>query len=207
MTVVSVLRIGLTGGIASGKSTVAKLFAERGVPVIDADEISRAVVAPGQPALETIAREFGSAVLDADGGLDRRRMREVIFSDPARRERLESILHPIILGELQRLSARLGGPYQILVIPLLVEGGLEGEVDRVLVVDASPKRQVERLLQRDAENQQQADAIVAAQAQRQTRLAKADDVITNDGSLSELESRVERLHERYLRLAADRRAR
>jgi dephospho-CoA kinase len=207
MAIVSVLRVGLTGGIASGKTTVASLFAARGVPVIDTDEISRAVVAPGQPALETIARQFGSKILDPDGGLDRRRARELIFGDPARRRQLESILHPIILRELKRLSALAGGPYQILVIPLLVEGGLEGDVDRVLVVDASPERQVERLLQRDAENPQQAQAMIAAQAQRQTRLAKADDVITNDGTLAELESQVERLHQRYLGLASDRHTR
>ncbi len=207
MTRVSVLRVGLTGGIASGKSTVANLFAVRGVPVIDTDEISRAVVAPGQPALAAITRAFGSGVLDADGALDRRRMRELIFSDPARRQQLESILHPMILSELKRLSAQAGGPYQILVIPLLVEGGLEGAVDRILVVDVPRERQVERLLQRDAEDEQQADAIMAAQAPRQARLAKANDVITNDGTIADLESQVERLHERYLRLAADRHAR
>lgn len=207
MARVSVLRVGLTGGIASGKSTVANLFAVRGVPVIDTDEISRAVVAPGQPALAAITRAFGSGVLDADGALDRRRMRELIFSDPARRQQLESILHPMILGELKRLSAQAGGPYQILVIPLLVEGGLEGAVDRILVVDVPRERQVERLLQRDAEDEQQADAIMAAQAPRQARLAKANDVITNDGTIADLESQVERLHERYLRLAADRHAR
>jgi dephospho-CoA kinase len=207
MGVVSVLRVGLTGGIASGKTTVANLFAARGVPVIDTDEISRAVVAPGQPALKAIARQFGSEILDADGGLDRRRARELIFSDPARRRQLESILHPIILSELKRLSTHAGGPYQILVIPLLVEGGLESDVDRVLVVDASPERQVDRLLQRDAENPQRAQAMIAAQAQRQARLAKADDVITNDGTLAELESQVERLHQRYLGLASGRHTR
>jgi dephospho-CoA kinase len=207
MAVVSVLRVGLTGGIASGKSTVANLFARRGVPVIDTDEISHAVVAPGQPALEKIVQEFGSGILGADGGLDRRRMRALIFIDPERRQQLESILHPVILSELKRLSAEAGGPYQVLVIPLLVEGGLEDDVDRVLVVDVSPERQVERLLQRDAQNPKQAQAMIAAQAQRQIRLATADDVIANDGTLTELESQVERLHEHYLRLAADRDAR
>jgi dephospho-CoA kinase len=195
------LRIGLTGGIASGKSAVAGLFAARGVPVIDTDAIARDVVAPGEPALTRVVQEFGREVLDASGGLDRRRMRELVFSDAARRARLEAILHPAILDEMIRRSAQAGGNYQILVIPLLVEGDLAKHVDRLLVVDAMPETQLVRLLQRDAENPQQARAMIAAQASRAARLAQADDVIHNDGTLAELESQVAQLHETYLRLA------
>lgn len=195
------LRIGLTGGIASGKSAVAGLFAARGVPVIDTDAIARDVVAPGEPALTRVVQEFGREVLDASGGLDRRRMRELVFSDAARRARLEAILHPAILDEMIRRSAQAGGNYQILVIPLLVEGDLAKHVDRLLVVDAMPETQLVRLLQRDAENPQQARAMIAAQASRAARLAQADDVIHNDGTLAELESQVAQLHETYVRLA------
>ena len=134
-------------------------------------------------------------------------MRELIFSDPGRRQRLESILHPVILEELQKISAQAGGPYQLLVIPLLVESGLEGSVDRVLVVDAPPALQLERLLERDRENPSQAHAMIAAQTQRQTRLAHADDVITNDGTMAKLEAQVDELHQRYLRLATEQRTR
>lgn len=201
------LRIGLTGGIASGKSVVAGLFAARGVPVIDTDEIARDVVAPGEPALMRVVQEFGREVLDPSGRLDRRRMRELVFSDAARRARLEAILHPAILGEMIQRSAAAGGDYQILVIPLLVEGDLGEHVDRILVVDATPETQLERLLQRDAENPQQARAIIAAQASRAARFAQADDVIRNDGTLTDLESQVAHLHSSYQRLAAARRAR
>jgi dephospho-CoA kinase len=206
MSTVSVLRVGLTGGIASGKTMVAELFAARGVPVIDTDEISREVVAPGEPALKRIVLEFGSEILASDGSLDRRRLRELVFSDPVQRQRLEAILHPLILEHLRRLSAQAGGPYQLHVIPLLIEGGLEDEVDRVLVVDAPLEKQIERLLERDAENEKQARAMISAQTGRKTRLSHADDVITNEGTVDELEAQVERLHQRYLRLAAERQA-
>jgi dephospho-CoA kinase len=129
-------------------------------------------------------------------------MRELIFSDAGTRRRLEAILHPLILAEMERRSAQADGVYQILVIPLLVEGGSAEYVDRILVVDASPERQLERLLQRDAELPDQARAMIAAQARRETRVARADDVITNDGTLADLEAQVARLHERYEELAA-----
>ena len=131
------MRVGLTGGIASGKTTVAKMFAARGVTVIDTDEIAREVVAPGAPALAQVAATFGREILNPDGTLDRRRMRELVFRDPLHRERLEAILHPAILEEMERRSARARGPYHILVVPLLIESDLVLRVDRVLVVDVS----------------------------------------------------------------------
>jgi dephospho-CoA kinase len=176
-------RVALTGGIASGKSTVANLFAAHGVPVIDTDLIAREVVEPGQPALAAVAQAFGSGVLDSDGRLDRRRLREIIFNDATARARLEAILHPAIRAEMERQSvaAALAGSYQMLVIPLLAEGGRRDHVDRVLVVDTPETVQVERLMTRDAVTREQAEASLRAQAQRATRLGIADDVLTTRG--------------------------
>jgi dephospho-CoA kinase len=195
-------RVALTGGIASGKSTVANLFAALGVPVIDTDVIAREVVEPGRPALAAVAAAFGNGVLDADGRLDRRRMREFIFADPAARRRLEAILHPAIRAAMERQSRAANGPYQILVIPLLTEGGRRDHVDRVLVVDAPEALQVARLVERDRVSHEQAQASLEAQAKRAARLAMADDVVTNSGRVDELREAVARLHERYLGLAA-----
>jgi dephospho-CoA kinase len=194
-------RIALTGGIASGKSTVADLFADLGVPVIDTDLIARQVVAPGQPALEEIVARFGPGVLDAEGGLDRRRMRERIFSDPEARRGLEAILHPAIRAEMERQSAAAGGAYQLLVIPLLAEGGRRDHVDRVLLVDVPEELQLERLAGRDRVTAEQARASLEAQATRAQRLEIADDVISNTGPMDELRSRVAALHSKYLALA------
>lgn len=153
-------RVALTGGIASGKSTVANLFAAHGVPLIDTDLIARDVVEPGQPALAAVVQAFGSDVLDSDGRLDRRRLREIIFRDAAARTRLEAILHPAIRAAMERQSvaAAQAGPYQVLVIPLLAEGGRRDHVDRVLVVDTPEAAQVERLMTRDAVSRAQAFA-------------------------------------------------
>jgi dephospho-CoA kinase len=197
-------RVALTGGIASGKTTVADLFAAHGVPLVDTDVIAREVVEPGQPALAAVVEAFGSGVLDADGRLDRRRLREIIFSDATARARLEAILHPAIRAEMERQSAAAAptGPYQILVIPLLAEGGRRDHVDRVLVVDAPETVQVERLMARDAITREQAEASLRAQAQRATRLGIADDVVTNTGRIEDLREQVAALHERYVKLAA-----
>jgi dephospho-CoA kinase len=199
-------RIALTGGIASGKSTVANLFAARGAVLIDTDVIAREVVEPGQPALQAVVEAFGPEVLASDGRLDRRRLRETIFADPAARRRLESILHPAIRAEMERQSraAAMARPdaYQLLVIPLLAEGGRWDHVDRVLVVDAPEALQVERLVARDVVTEEQARASLRAQAPREARLAIADDVIRNTGRLDELEAQVAALHARYLALAA-----
>jgi dephospho-CoA kinase len=197
-------RVALTGGIASGKTTVAGLFAELGVALIDTDVIAREVVEPGQPALAAIVRGFGPEVLDADGCLDRRRMRERIFADPAVKQRLEAILHPAIRAEMERQSRVAGGPYQILVIPLLAEGRRRDHVDRVLLVDVPEALQVERLVSRDGVSREQAQASLNAQATRAERLAIADDVIQNSGRVDELKQQVRALHEKYLQLATTR---
>jgi dephospho-CoA kinase len=197
-------RVALTGGIASGKSTVANLFAAHGVPLIDTDLIARDVVEPGQPALAAVAQAFGSDVLDSDGRLDRRRLREIIFSDAAARARLEAILHPAIRAAMEHQSVAVAqaGPYQILVIPLLAEGGRRDHVDRVLVVDTPEAVQVERLMTRDAVTREQAEASLRAQVPRATRLGIADDVVRNTGQIEDLRKQVAALHERYVKFAA-----
>jgi dephospho-CoA kinase len=195
------VRVGLTGGIASGKTTVARLFAARGVTVIDTDEIARDVVAPGSATLAQVVAAFGPEILNADGSLDRQRMRELVFSDPAQREKLEAILHPAILEEMERRSDRAPGPYHILVVPLLIESDLVLRVDRVLVVDVTEETQLKRLLARDAGSEAQARAILDAQVTPAERLARAHDVISNDGSLEALAAQVDELHVRYLGLA------
>lgn len=192
------LRIGLTGGIASGKSTVADLFAEHDVPIIDTDVIARQLVQPGMPALDEIRTAFGDAVFDSQGQLDRASMREVVFSDASRREQLESILHPRIRDEAIAQSGATDGPYQIIVVPLLVESPMRDLMDRVLVVDCDEETQLNRLLARDAENEDQARRILAAQASRADRLGIADDVISNDGDLETTRQQVDALHEKYL---------
>jgi dephospho-CoA kinase len=194
-------RVALTGGIASGKSTVANLFAELGIPLIDTDVIAREVVEPGRPALAAIVAAFGPGVLDAQGCLDRRRMRERIFADPTAKQGLEAILHPAIRAEMERQSRVAGGPYQVLVIPLLAESGRRDHVDRVLLVDVPEALQVQRLALRDGVSREQAEAALNAQATRAERLAIADDVIQNSGRVDELKQQVRALHEKYVRLA------
>jgi dephospho-CoA kinase len=195
------LRIGLTGGIASGKSTVAGRFMELGVPVIDADESSRSVVAPGQPGLSQVIEAFGSGVVDAKGELYRQALRNVIFADESRRRDLEVILHPLIRADMERQALTAIGPYLVLAIPLLVEGGATDRVDRILVVDVDEAVQLERLMARDSHSLAQARAILAAQANRASRLKVADDVLVNSGTVPELRQAVDRLHQRYLTLA------
>ena len=196
------LRIGLTGGIASGKTTVADLFAGFGATVIDTDHIARDVVRPGQPALAALTRALGRDILGRDGKLDRERLRQRIFSDPATRATVEGILHPVIISELVRQAETAPGPYQVLVIPLLVEGGRSGQVDRVLVVDCPEKQQIERLMRRDGETRENAARALAAQASRAKRLALADDIVENGGEPEELVERVAALDREYRRIAA-----
>jgi dephospho-CoA kinase len=199
-------RVALTGGIASGKTTVANLFAAKGIPLIDTDVIAREVVEPGQPALAAVVDAFGPTVLDAQGRLDRRRLRDIIFSDASARRRLESILHPAIRREMDRQSqaATSLAPYQVLVIPLLTEGGRRDHVDRVLVVDAPESAQIDRLMARDSVSRDQAEASLRAQAPRDARLAIADDVVLNTGRVGDLQAQVTALHRKYLALAAER---
>lgn len=199
----STYRVGLTGGIASGKSTVADLFAMQGVPVIDTDLIAREVVAPGTPGLEAVVAAFGPDVLQPDGTLDRRRLRALAFATTARRLQLESILHPRIRSRMEEQCRSSGGPYQLLVIPLLLESGLATRVDRVLVVDCSESIQRTRLMVRDGESEAGADRILSAQLDRETRLSRADDVVVNAGSRDELQRRVRELHAMYLQCAGD----
>ena len=194
------LLIALTGGIASGKSAVARLFENLGVPVLDTDQIARDVVEPGMPAFAQIVEAFGRDVIDATGRLDRRRLRDKVFADPAQRQLLESITHPAIRAELARRSEAAGGPYQIHVIPLLVEGGRSDAYDRVLVVDCPEEQQIERLTAHDNTTVEQARQILAAQASREQRLEAADDVIVNTGTLADLEQFVLTLHRNYERL-------
>ena len=194
-------KVGLTGGIASGKSTVAGMFAGLGVPVIDTDVIARELVAAGQPALEEIRHRFGDEVFDATGNLNRSAMRRLIFADTVARRDLEAILHPRIGEETRRQSGAADGTYQVIVVPLLLTSPLRDFVDRILVVDCDEQTQIDRLLARDAESETQARRMLAAQTSREERLASADDIIDNSSELTETRSAVNRLHRRYLRLA------
>ncbi|WP_129640888.1 dephospho-CoA kinase [Peristeroidobacter agariperforans] len=191
------LLIALTGGIASGKSAVAEIFAQLGAPVLDTDQIARDVVEPGTPTLAKLVAEFGSEILDANGRLDRSRMRTRVFADPAQRKRLEAITHPAIREELAARAQRAQGPYQIHVIPLLIESGRAELYDRVLLVDTSEEAQLKRLLARDGSSEEQARQILAAQASREDRLDAADDVIVNTGTLQDLHKFVQTLHRNY----------
>ena len=195
------LRIGLTGGIASGKSVVADMFAELGVPVIDTDLIAREVVQPGQPALDEIRARFGETVIDPAGNLDRAALRKIIFSDEDARLDLEAIVHPRIGAETRRQADAADGDYQLIVVPLLVGSPLLQFVDRILVVDCQEQTQIRRLLERDTETLEQARRILAAQSSREQRLAIADDAINNDHSLAHVRNQVADLDRKYRREA------
>lgn len=198
----STLTVGLTGGIASGKSLVAGFFEALGVPVLDADLVARAVVAPGQPALARIAETFGAQYLQADGQLDRRALRERVFPDPEARRKLEGITHPAIRAGLLEWRERQSAPYCILSVAILLEAGMRPLVDRVLVIDVAPQIQVDRLLHRDGITPALAHAMLAAQAGREARREAADDLLENAGTPEQTRRAVERLHAFYLGLAA-----
>jgi dephospho-CoA kinase len=192
--------IGLTGGIGSGKSTVADLFAQYGTPIIDADQIARELVEPGQPALQRIVQTFGEEILNGNGALDRKKLRDVVFSDSKQRKQLEAILHPLIRENMLDRLDSLNAPYAILVIPLLVDTGNWEMMDRILVVDTEEELQIERVTQRDHVSQEHTETIIDNQVSRQERLAAADDVIENISSIEDLQIQVKRLHEFYLSL-------
>ena len=196
--------VAVTGGVASGKSAATAAFERLGVTVADADLAARAVVEPGQPALAEVAATFGGAFIQADGRLDRAAMRERVFADASAKATLEGLLHPRIRAWLKSACEQAAGPYVVAAIPLLAEGGGRSAyawLDRVLVVDVSAEVQVARLMQRDGSSGDLARRMVAAQAGRAARLAIADDVIVNDGSVAQLEAAVARLHGRYLGMA------
>jgi len=195
------LRIGLTGGIGSGKSTVAALFAAHGVPVIDADVIAHRLTLPGTSAATRILQVFGSDIADHRGGIDRKRLAQRVFGNALERARLENILHPLIRDEMQRMQVGLDAPYCLLVIPLLIEAGQRSLVDRVLLVHVEESAQIARVKARDGRHESEIRAILATQADRAQRLSTADDSIDNTGNLAELKSQVEALHRKYLALA------
>ncbi|QWL64377.1 dephospho-CoA kinase [Aeromonas jandaei] len=195
--------VAITGGIGSGKTTIANQFAELGIDVVDADVIAREVVESGTPALAAIADHFGPDVITPNGQLDRRRLRERVFSDPSAKAWLNALLHPLIRSEMQRQCAAARPPYCLLVVPLLVENKLTGLANRVLVVDVDEATQIERTCRRDGVTTEQAKAIIAAQASRSERLAAADDVIENsNGSEMAIKARILTLHETYLAFAS-----
>lgn len=197
-----VWRVGLTGGIASGKTAVAEMFASLGIPVIDTDLIAREIVSPGSPALQEIAEVFGAGVLQSDGRLNRPRLREIVFAEPARRKQLEAITHPRIGAAMEAQCAEAGGPYQVVVVPLLIESGFDRRVDRILVVDCPEDLQLSRLMTRDGESAVGAQQLLASQLGRTARLARADDVVDNSGSLAATRQRVAELDARYRALAS-----
>ena len=195
------LIVGLTGGIGSGKSTVSRLFAKLGVPIIDTDVIARELVSPGQPAFSQIIETFGKQIVDAEGELDRARLRELVFHDNDKRDALEAILHPLIKKTALEQIQGLGNEYCILVVPLLVEKGWQSVVNRVLVVDSPEALQRQRVKLRNGLPDSQIDAIMRQQATREQRLSQADDVIVNNESLLHIEMEVQKLHLTYQQLA------
>jgi len=195
--------VGLTGGIGSGKSTVAHAFEAHGVEVIDADALAHGLTAPGGAAIPALRTAFGNEVIDASGALDRARMRRIAFADASARQRLEAILHPMIRAETDRLARSARSAYVILMIPLLVESGdPHARCDRVLVVDCPEEEQVRRVMARSGLPRAEAEAIMATQASRAARLAAADDVVDNSGKPSGLAAQVATLHRRYLDFAS-----
>lgn len=195
------LRVGLTGGIGSGKSTIASLFVMRGVPVIDTDEIARSLMEPGQESFGEIVRAFGETILDENRRIDRNRLRERVFDNADERRRLEAILHPRIRALVRNKLTAVEAPYVIVVVPLLIESGFTDLVDRVLVVDTMENVQIQRTTTRSGLSEPEIRKIMSAQASRAQRLQLANEVIENNGDRKQLEAEVERMHQWYLSLA------
>jgi dephospho-CoA kinase len=193
--------VGLTGGIASGKSFVADCFTELGASVVDTDVVAREVVQPGQPALDEIRQQFGDTIIGDDGAMNRSAMREIVFSDDDKRRQLEAILHPKIRQESFAQVERAEGPYVIVVVPLLYESPMRERMDRILVVDCSEETQLARLMARDNESAERGRRIMATQATREERLSIADDIIDNDGAPEATRENARALHQKYLQLA------
>ncbi|MFZ2407445.1 MAG: dephospho-CoA kinase [Methylobacter sp.] len=196
------LKVGLTGGIGCGKSTVARIFAGFNIPVLDADEVAHSLVEKGQPALVLIQQAFGASVLNPDGSLNRKNLREKVFSDPRQKQKLESILHPLIYKALQAELERLDAPYCIISIPLLFETAMTHFVDRILVIDCPVETQIERVKIRDSLTTERIQSIIDSQVSRAFRKAKADDLIDNSGTDYRLAEQVKKLHNLYLSLSA-----
>lgn len=195
------LRIGLTGGIGSGKTEASRAFSRLGATIIDTDLIARELVEPGQTALSEISATFGAQLIDASGRLDRSQLRQAVFANPEQRQKLENILHPRIRERAMALANQAETPYCILVIPLLVESALDYPLDRILVIDTPQELQYRRVAARDAVTRSEIDAILATQTSRQKRLALADDIVVNDRDLEHLHKEIKRLHDFYLTLA------
>ena len=195
------LKIALTGGIGSGKTTVTDRFRELGVPVFDADEVSREITRAGEPAVSRIAEEFGDSVILADGSLDRSALRAVVFKDSAARRRLEAILHPKIRRRMNDVAALTHAPYGVFSIPLLIETGQEDSFDRILVIEATQARRRQWIRKRSHLTHRQISAIFRSQAPSQLRRRAADDLLMNSGSVTDLYGQVDALHSRYLTLA------
>ncbi len=196
------LKVGLTGGIGCGKSTVAEIFADLNIPVLDADQIAHSLVEKGQPALARIQQEFGASVLNPDGSLNRRHLREMVFSDLKQKQKLESILHPLIYKTLQAELETLAAPYCIISIPLLFETDMTHFVDRILVIDCPVETQIERVKIRDNLTIERIQSIIDNQVSRAYRIAKADDLIDNSTTDYRLAEQVKKLHNLYLSLSA-----
>jgi len=196
------LKVGLTGGIGCGKSTVAEIFADLNIPVLDADQIAHSLVEKGQPALTRIQQEFGASILNPDGSLNRRHLREIVFSDLKQKQKLESILHPLIYKTLQAELEPLVAPYCIISIPLLFETDMTHLVDRILVIDCPVETQIERVKIRDNLTIERIQSIIDNQVSRAYRIAKADDLIDNSTTDYRLAEQVKKLHNLYLSLSA-----
>ncbi len=194
--------IALTGGIGSGKSTVASMLGELGACIVDTDAIAHRLTAPGQPGARAIGEQFGAGYLRADGALDRDRMRQLVFSDAAAKKKLEAILHPMIRAEVNAAVRAAQAPYVVIVVPLLIETGAYRDLARrILVVDCSEQQQLARVIKRNGFTAEAAQAIMASQASRAERLGHADDVVRNETGLAALRANVAALHRRYLDLA------
>lgn len=200
----TILRIGLTGGIGCGKSTVCDLFAKLGVSIIDADQIAREIVAPGKPVLYQISQQFGQAVLNSDGSLNRSALRTLIFENQQARQTLNALTHPLILKEIEKQINELQSIYCIVAVPLLFETDYQDKFDRVLVVDCDKETQIQRVSQRDLSDLPQIEAIINSQIPRSRRLELADDVIKNTTTMHILAEQVKKLHNSYTKLAKDR---